>query len=55
MSRVLTTETAVFLQLDSIRVILFVFLRVIISLLALSAYQSDLDSYVIRHVYRHLL
>ena len=55
MSRVLATETAVFLQLDSIRVILLVFLRVIVSLLALTANESDLDSHVIRHTYRHLL
>ena len=55
MNRVLAAEAAILLQLDSIRVILFVFLRVIVSLLALTANESDLDSHVIRHTYRHLL
>ena len=55
MNRVLAAEAAKLLQLDSIGIVLFVFLRVIISLLAFAAHQSDLDSNVIRHTYRHLL
>ena len=35
-------ETAVLFELDSVRVVLFVFDRVVVSLLALVASQSDL-------------
>ena len=55
MTRVLAAETAVLLQLDSVRVVFLVLLCVVISLLALAANQSYSDSYVISHVCRHLL
>ena len=50
MKSVLAAKLAVFLKLKSVRVVLLVFLRVIISLLALGAYESNLDSCIISHV-----
>ena len=50
MKCVLAAEPEVLLQFKSVRVILLVFLRVIVSLLALGAYQSDLDSCIISHI-----
>ena len=50
MKSVLAAETTELLQLKSIRIILLVFLCVIVSLLALGAYQSNLDSCVISHL-----
>ncbi len=50
MKSVLTAKLAVFLQLKSVRVVFLVLLRVVISLLALSTYQSNFDSCIISHV-----
>ena len=50
MKRVLTTELAVFHELQSVRVILLVFLCVIVSLLALGACESNFDASIIRHL-----
>ena len=49
MKSVLAAEPAILFKLKSVRVILFVFLRVIVSLLALGAYQSYFDSCIISH------
>ena len=46
---VLAAEFAVLLELKSVRVVLLVLHCVVVSLLALSADQSDLDSYFISH------
>ena len=51
MKSVLAAEFAVLIKLYSVRIILFVFLRVVISLLALSAHQSDLNSCIISHFF----
>ena len=50
MKSVLAAEATVLFQLKSVRVILLVLFRVIVSLLALGAYQSDLDSCIISHI-----
>ena len=50
MHRVLATEFAILHEFQSVRVIFLVFLCVVISLLALGACQSNLDSCVIRHL-----
>ena len=55
MKSVLAAELAVFLKLKPVRSVLFVFLCVVVSLLALSAYKSNLDSLLIGHALRHLL
>ena len=55
MKSVLAAESAVFLQFKPIRIILLVLFCVIVSLLALGADKSDLDSCVISHIFRHLL
>ena len=47
---VLATEFAILHEFQSVRVIFLVFLCVVISLLALGACQSNLDSCVIRHL-----
>jgi hypothetical protein len=47
---VLAAEAAELVQLDSVRVILFVFHRVIISLLAFRAGKGNFDSHV-RHLF----
>ena len=49
MRSMLTAMLAVFLKLNSVRVVLLVFLCVIVSLLALAANESYLDSCVIGH------
>ena len=49
MKSVLAAEPAVLLKLKSVRVVLLVLLCVIVSLLALAANQSDLDSCIISH------
>ena len=49
MKSVLAAELAELLKLEPVRIILLVFLCVIVSLLALCAHESDLDSYVISH------
>ena len=54
MKSVLAAEPAELIHLKSVRVILLVFLCVVISLLALAANQSDLDSCFISHFVRHL-
>ena len=46
---VLAAEPAVFVKLNSVRVVLLVLLCVIVSLLTLGANQSDLDSCIISH------
>jgi len=51
---VLAAELAVLLKFKSVRVILLVFLCVVISLFALCASESDLDSCFISHFVRHL-
>ena len=50
MHGVLATEFAVLHELQSVGVIFLVFLRVVVSLFALGASQSNLDSCVIRHL-----
>ena len=49
MKSVLAAEFAVLLELESVRVVLLVFLCVVISLLALGAYESNFDSCIISH------
>ena len=49
MKSVLAAEFAMLLKLKSVRVVLLVLVCVVVSLLALSAHQSDLDSYFISH------
>ena len=49
MKSVLAAEATVLFKFEPIRIVLFVLLCVVISLFALSAYQSDLDSCVISH------
>ena len=49
MKSVLATELAVLLELQSVRIILLVLLRVVISLLAFCANESNLDSCIISH------
>ena len=49
MKSVLAAELAELLKLESVRIILLVFLCVVISLLALSAYESNFDSCIISH------
>ena len=44
-------ETAEFVHLKSVGVILLVFLRFIVSLLALCAHESNLDSCIISHFF----
>ena len=51
MKSVLAAEFAVLLELESVRVVLLVLLGVVVSLLALGACQSNLDSYVISHLF----
>ncbi len=46
MQSVLTTESAVLVHLKSVRIVFLVFLGVVVSLLALTARQSDLNSHV---------
>ena len=55
MHSVLAAEAAVLVHLKSVRVVLLVLLCVIVSLLALGAYQSNFDSCIISHFVRHLL
>ena len=50
MKSVLAAETTELLKLKSVRIILLVLLCVIVSLLALGAYQSNLDSCIISHL-----
>ena len=50
MKSVLAAEPAVLLELKSVRIVLLVLLRVVISLLALGAYQSNLNSCIISHL-----
>ena len=54
MKSVLLAEAAVLVHFDSVRIVLLVLLRVIVSLLALGADESNLDSCVVSHVFRHL-
>ena len=49
MKSVLAAELTVFLKFEPVRIILLVFLCVVVSLLALSAYESNLDSCIISH------
>ena len=51
MQSVLAAETAVFVELETIRVVLLVLHRVVVALFAFAACKSDLDS----HFFRHLL
>ena len=44
-------EAAILLHFEPVRIILFVLLCVIVSLLALAAHQSNLDSCVIGHLF----
>ena len=54
MKSVLFAEAAELVQLKSVGCVLLVFLRVIVSLLALGANQGYLDSCIISHFFRHL-
>ena len=54
MKSVLFAERAMFLELESVRIVFLVLFRVIVSLLALGANESHLDSCIISHVFRHL-
>ena len=49
MKSVLATESAILLELKSVRIIFLVLLCVVVSLLALRAHKSYLDSYIISH------
>ena len=51
MKSVLAAEPAILLKLKSVRIILLVLLCVVVSLLTLSADQSNLDSYIISHFF----
>ena len=51
---VLFAEAAELVELESVGVVLLVLFCVVISLLALGADQSNLDSCVISHFFRHL-
>ena len=50
MNRMLAAKLAILHEFQSVRVIFLVFLCVVISLLALGACESNLDSSVIRHL-----
>jgi hypothetical protein len=50
MKRMLAAKLAILHEFQSVRVIFLVFLCVVISLLALGACESNLDSSVIRHL-----
>ena len=50
MRGMLAAELAILHEFQSVRIIFLVFLRVVISLFALRASQSNLDSCVIRHL-----
>ena len=51
MKSVLAAEPAVLLEFKSVRIVLFVLLCVIVSLLALCTNQSNLDSCIISHFF----
>ena len=52
--RVLAAEPAILLHFQSVRVILLVLFRVVVALLALGAYERNLNSCFIGHFVRHL-
>jgi len=51
----LAAMLAILFHLKPIGIVFLVFLAVVVSLLALCAYHSNLDSCVISHIFRHLL
>lgn len=51
MKSMFAAEAAILLHFEPVRIILFVLLCVIVSLLALAAHQSNLDSCVIGHLF----
>lgn len=55
MGGMLPAERAVLLHLETFRIVLLVLHCVVVSLLALGAYESNLDSLLIGHALRHLL
>ena len=55
MKSMLAAMLAILIHLKPIRIVLLVFLAVVVSLLALCANHSNLDSCVISHIVRHLL
>ena len=54
MKSVLFAEAAMLFELESIRIVLLVLLRVVVTLLALGANKSNLDSCFVSHFFRHL-